>query len=202
MKTLTKITYTTTEQHKAAGPSRVKRVYNDAMKMVKFLVERDPFDDNIHLMNIDTGEVADASVNVYNAKQIGDGILKNMAGKHIFDYSYKRKDMAVTITAKHSLKHDGENIQIDYQLLFQRLLTIAGREDLQLESALSFELSTFPAALFDKGHLMRTANKLALAEAIWKLIGKGALVLPSGLKFVLDGGSLLAKNRMEKGRNF
>ena len=79
--------------------------------------------------------------------------------------------MAVTITAKYSLKH-GENVPIDYQLLFQRLLTIAGREDLQLESALSFELSTFPAALFDEDHPMRTANKPALAEAIWKLIGK------------------------------
>ena len=33
----------------------------------------------------------------------GDGILKNMFVKHIFDYSYKRKDMAVTITEKHSL---------------------------------------------------------------------------------------------------
>ena len=63
METLTKITYTTSEQHKAAGPSRVKRDY-DAMKIVKFLVERDPFDETIHLMNIDTGEVADASVNV------------------------------------------------------------------------------------------------------------------------------------------
>ena len=112
MDTLTKINHATSEQHKAAGPSRIKRDYNDAMKMVKFLVERDPFDDNIHLMNIDTGEVADVSVNVYNAKQIGDGILKNMVGKHIFDYNYKRKDMAVTITANHSLKHDGENVQI------------------------------------------------------------------------------------------
>ena len=128
METLTKITYTTSEQHKAAGPSRIKRDYNDAMKMVKFLVERDQFDDSIHLMNIDTGEVADTSVNVYNAKQIGDVILTNMVGKHIFEYSYKRKDMAVTITAKHSLKHDGENVQIDYQLLFQRLLTIAAEK--------------------------------------------------------------------------
>ena len=87
-------------------------------------------------------------------------------------------------------------------MLFQRLLTIAGRKDLQLEFALSFELSTFPAALFDKDHLMRTANKPAHAEAIWKVIGKGALVLPSGLKFVLDGGSLLAKKEWKKGETF
>ena len=49
---------------------------------------------------------------------------------------------------------------------------------------------------------MRPANKPALAEAIWKLIGKGGLVLPSGLKFVLDGGSLLAKKEWKKGETF
>ena len=56
----------------------MKRDYIDAMKILILLIERNPFEDCIHLMNTEIGEVADDSVNVYNPKIIGNTIVKKM----------------------------------------------------------------------------------------------------------------------------
>ena len=39
----------------------MKRDYTDALKLLRFLIERNPFEDCIYPMNIETGEVADKS---------------------------------------------------------------------------------------------------------------------------------------------
>ena len=99
-------------------------------------IERNPFEGNSDLINIETGEVSDCNVNVYNAKDVGNPIIKKMIGQALLNYSYKRKDMAVIMKSKSSIVSEGETIPIDHQLLFQRLLTIAGRDNTELESAL------------------------------------------------------------------
>ena len=48
------------------------------------------------------------------------------------------------LASKSALKVDGESIQVDTQLLFQRLVT-AGKTD--LEQALKFELCTIPKTI-------------------------------------------------------
>ena len=87
------------EQHKALQLTRIVRDYADAMKILRFLIERNPFEDRIHLMNIETGEVA-YSVNVHDAKNIATAIIRNMAGQSVFGYSYKWKDMVVNMSTK------------------------------------------------------------------------------------------------------
>ena len=168
---------------------------------MKNLTERNPFDERSELLDIDTGEVAAETVNVFNAKSIGDSILKKMVEKPVFEYSYQRKDMAVTMKSKSSVELDGETIPIDNQLLFQRLSIVAGRDHLELESSLHYELSSLPAALFDKDGLMRDSNKSNLADAIWKVAGSHHSVVPSEKSFVLDGGSLLAMKNVEERTN-
>ena len=151
LESLTKVTYKSSEQHQASRPSRINRDYTDAAKILKYLIERNPFDERSELLDIDTGEVAAETVNVFNAKSIGDSILKKMVEKPVFEYSYQRKDMAVTMKSKSSVELDGETIPIDNQLLFQRLSIVAGRDHLELESSLHYELSSLlPAALFDE----------------------------------------------------
>ena len=51
-------------------------------------------------MNTETGEVADNSVNVHDAKTIGNIIIKKMVGQSVFRYLYKRKDMVVNMSTK------------------------------------------------------------------------------------------------------
>ena len=62
IQSVTRILFETSEQHKALRPSRIERDYTDAIKILKFLIERNPFDDRTHLMNFKTGEVADDAV--------------------------------------------------------------------------------------------------------------------------------------------
>ena len=69
---LTGISFQTGEQHKALRSSRMERDYTNAMKILKFLIERNPFDDGAHLMNIETGEVSDDAVRDH--RQIGSVI--------------------------------------------------------------------------------------------------------------------------------
>ena len=56
----------------------------------------------------------------------------------------------VTMDVRTCYKLDGENIHVDPQLLFQRLVTAASEraEDFDLSSAFHFELSTPPPSLF------------------------------------------------------
>ncbi|KAL5019525.1 hypothetical protein ScPMuIL_002417 [Solemya velum] len=68
--------------------------------------------------------------------------------------------------------HWGREVTVDPQLLFQRLLIVANSSDCDLEEVLKFELSVYPAALFDKNGLLRQANKPQLSEAIAALIPK------------------------------
>ena len=79
-----------------------------------------------------------------------------------------------------------ENIQIDLQLLFKRLRTVARTED-DMMQAFHHELCSLPPALFEKSGLLRPANKLVLAGAIWKALDREAQFLEN-VGFVLEGG--------------
>ena len=69
---------------------------------------------------------------------------------------------------KLSVKIDGEDIKIDPQLIFQRLITVINQSPDELESAFKYELCSYPSALFESSLLLREADKPALADAIWK----------------------------------
>ena len=69
-----------------------------------------------------------------------------MVEQSVFGYSYKRKNMDVNMSMK-TVVCEGEQISIYNQLLFQRLLAIAGRDQVELESDLCFELNSQPDSL-------------------------------------------------------
>ena len=151
LESLTEIKFDTSDQHKALRPSRIKRDYIDAIKIVKYLTERNPFDERTELIDTDSGEVAEKTVNVFDAKYIGHTILQKMMGQSVFKYSL---DMAVTMKCKSSVEYNGEIIPIDNQLLFQRLSSVAARDHTELKSALNYGLTTLPASLFDQDGLI------------------------------------------------
>ena len=171
----------------------MKRDYIDAIKILRFLIERNPFEDYILLMNIEIGQVADNSLNVYDPKTIGNKIVKKMVWQSMFGYSYKRKGMVVNMIMK-TVECEDEQKTIDNQLLFQRLSVISGRDQMELESGLRFKLNSQPASLFNKESLMNTANKPTIAEALWEMIEKPMPTLPtSHVLHLLEGGHLLSK---------
>ena len=198
--------YESSEQHKEATPARLEKDFKDASKIVEYVVTISPFSEDSDLINIHTGEVADKSVNVDNSFNVGMEILKSMYGISVYDYSFKKKDKAVTMEVRSTVELDGEVVHMDPQLLFQRLITtlVIGNSDTDLETAFSYELCTFPTCIIDNDGLLREANKPQLADAIWKDIGGSMhhFQIPDDVRYILDKGALPFKVFWRKGVSY
>ena len=133
------------------------------------------------------------TVNVDEAVAVGDMILTQMNGTTPAEYTFQKKNQAVTLGLKlFSIKTDGDRIQIDPLLLFQRLTTIMQSSD-DLKLAFKHELCNYPPALFDSSLLFHETDKPALADAIWKICESDvpADIPDDGIQQVPDGGALL-----------
>lgn len=184
--------YESNDQHKEAYSSRIARDSKDVETLVDFLRERNPFSPELNLRNIETGCVAEDRVNVDSAKLIGDTILQNMENKIISGYSFKKSQKALTLPSKNVIKIGKDEVCVDPQLLFQRLLAVSDLSQDKLFDVFKYELSSNPTSLFDSSGLMRKAQTPALTNAIWDLGPCGVENLPTEyLLYVLDGGSLI-----------
>ena len=67
---------------------------------------------------IGTGVLADEEVNVDKCKEVGDKVLCSMVGKNAHDYSFHRKDQAVTLVCKTAVRLTQGNAQVDPQSAF------------------------------------------------------------------------------------
>ena len=94
----------------------------------------------------------------------------------------------LTMASKSAVKVGGEVVQVDPQLLFQRL-TIAGKSN--LEEAMTYELCTFPPALFESKGLLHEPQKATFADALWTAVQNKDVSLPTHANYVVDGGTLL-----------
>lgn len=148
MQELTGVSYNTGEQNKDMTKARQARDWKDTQTVLKYLQERNPFTSDTSLRNISTGVHAHNTVNVDTAKDVGNAILTGMKGKTVAEYTFKRNNQAVTLDTKSAVKIDGVMVQIDPQLLFQRLTIAAKRTD-NLEEVFKYELCSYPPALFD-----------------------------------------------------
>ena len=86
MQEFTGVKYQTNDQHRNLSLSRIQRDHKDAQKMFEFLAKRDPFHIHTILINLNSGEVADESVNVFQAQAIGESLIKDMTGIGILQH--------------------------------------------------------------------------------------------------------------------
>src|SRR6218665_3684134 len=89
--------YTISEQHKEATLSRIQRDRFDLGKLASKLQQNSPFSEETTLRNIITGINADKNVNVQDLFTVGAGIVTEMNGVSVLDYSYKRKSKDISI---------------------------------------------------------------------------------------------------------
>ena len=128
-------------------------------------------------------------VNVENAKSIGDQILKQMAGKAVKDHTFKMKEQRQQWIVK-LLNMDKTRYMLILSLLFQRLVIFAKESTEDMASIFKCELSVFPMALFEFSGFMRKANRLVMANAIYKFSNVTFSHRGSSLRH-FDGGALL-----------
>lgn len=89
---------------------------------------------------------------------------------------------------------DLDDIDVDPQLMFQRLIAAANGLVENATDAFKHELSSFPSSLFDNNGLPRGSCKSPLADAIWSLATCEADNTPDeSEQHVIDGGSLLQR---------
>lgn len=122
-----------------------------------------------------------------------------MEGISADNFSFKRKDQAITLACKSSVKVDGELVQVDPQLLFQRL-TLAGKSN--LEDTMIHELCTFPPALFETRGLLNEPQKASFADAIWSFVKNKEVLVPKQARTILDGGALVHRLPWKTGSTF
>ena len=197
MQQLTGVQYNTSEQHTDLTTARQGKDMTDSCELLEFLESRNPFSDNCSLRIIATGINAGISVNLDTAKEVRDKLLTSMAQQNVMQYSFKKKYQAVTLNTS-AVKVNNETIQIDPQLLFQRLIA-AGTWNDQLEEIFQFELCSYPPAIFEARYVMRPTNKPALADAIWALMPKDVVGPTGHIQYVLCGGSLVHRIPWQRG---
>ena len=88
--------------------------------------------------------IASETVNVDQAKLVGERILESMVGQNVREYSFKRNFQAVTLNLKTAVTIKDEQVVIDLQLLFQRLSIIASNGD-DPAAAFKYELCSYPS---------------------------------------------------------
>lgn len=153
------------------------------------------------LLNIATGIVADENVNAHLAYENGLEILSSMKNQNVVEYSFKRSKQVKTIPSESSFNTKEDIIEVDPQLLFQRLIPLSTDEK-DCSDIFKYELATFPSSLFEPNGIPRAACKSHLADTLWKLRDWGKTEQREPIRFVLDGGSLLHKIAWQKGLTF
>lgn len=124
-----------------------------------------------NLRNIHNGIEADKSVNADDAKAIGEKIIASMTNQNAADYTFKKVNQAITMHARNTIVVDGEPVTIDPQLLFQRLILVAGNmNESDLRDVFKYELSHRPSSIFDEHGFMRSGDSASLDNALLKLV--------------------------------
>lgn len=149
MQELTGVRYETSEQHKEMSKSRIDRDAKDTVTLLFALQDRNPFCQDSELMNIMTGVCATPKVNVDDARRIGQKILKSMEDQKVVEYTFKKSSQAVTMMHKSVVMIDGEAVQVDPELMFQRLIVAARSNTPHIEDIFMYELSNKPLSLID-----------------------------------------------------
>ena len=85
-----------------------------------------------------------------------------MVGKSLYEHSFKQKDSAVFMMTN---KKKGETCRQDPSLLFQRLLTVSKRLNMDEEYSFKYELCSYPTSLFDDSATFWMPNEPELAKA-------------------------------------
>ena len=118
------------------------------------------------------------------------------------EYLFRRKGQTIRMDRKCTVTMDGNVVQIDPQLLFQRL-TLAAKSAHDLKVVFKYELCSYPPALFESPLLLSEAQKPVLVDAMWALLQPSDIVGVNGeVQYMLDGRALLQRIPWKKGATY
>ncbi len=206
MQNFTQKALETSEQHKEIGLTRQKRDIQDLKIVYDYLSERNIFEKIPGLRNIVDGIVSNPSCNSYLAESVGSKIIKKLEGNGSSDYVFKKKDQVIVMNSKNTIQIDDDNVQIDPEILFQRLLFIQNNRDKDaVEAILQYELTQRPPVFFDENGFLRDGNQSAISDILWKRFGSNIsneCEILTECVHVLSGDWVLNEVIWQKGETF
>lgn len=207
MQIFTHKTIETSEQHKEMGISRQTRDIADTKILYEYLSERNVFANVTCLRNIVDGVVSYPNCNPHDAENIGKAVVKRMEGNNSSTFVFKKKDQVVVMNTKNTIRIDNENVQIDPEILFQRLLFIQCNRNNNddLEVALTYELTQRPPVFFDDNGFLRDGSESSLPDFLWKRFGSKSSSQCENVDecvYVLSGDWMINEIVWQKGETF
>ena len=178
--------------HKDRSAARMHRDAKDVQNILHYFSERKPFcKESTELRSLSSGVIADKPVNVDIAESVGQAIVQSMHGKSVAEFKFCKKNQVITLASSTYITVERENLEIDPKQLFQRLV-VAGIGTVDTQTLFTYELSSYPTALFDSSLLMRLPDKASLQTGLVKKVPFCVVSeCPNDVVYVLDGGALL-----------
>ena len=113
------------------GEARRERDRKDTERVLTFFPDYDSFQESNELRNIANGMPGPPSANPHLLYEVGINIVQKMEWSNVFDFSFRKKDQVESLGKKVTISAD--NVPIDPQLFFQRLLIFANNSDFGVE---------------------------------------------------------------------
>ena len=101
------------------------------------------------------------------AQHVGGKVLEGMVGETTAQHTFKKKT-GMPPSNSNTINVIDDVIQIDPQLLFQRLVTAGQCKD-NLVEVFPYELFSYPPAIFENKFTPSEDSKATLADALWKI---------------------------------
>lgn len=188
------VTFDKSYQHKDSQDARKNADAKAVMALQKFLELHTPFSEDIKgLVSISTGIVADENVDCIKAFEKGISTLHSIEGQNFADLKLSKKHAVITLDkVNKTVVVDNAVISISTDLIFQRACLVYMNNSYsneQFEDLFSYELATYPVALFDAKGLRKNTK-----SDLYDFFEEYQIDLnKTDYQYVIDGGMLLQK---------
>lgn len=194
--------------HAEHGKTRIIRDEQDVTKIVEYVSNtQNPFDLCTvpdELVNIATGQVASQEVSNGLRHFLTDAQKRNtnfiekrlLADRTMsfWETDTRTKTPTFTDMTKPMKVNKRDELMVDSEVLFRRLLAVSKKRDVNLEQVLTHELAPLPPSLFNNDVTMRKTNKADLAKKLEANCEELQVLEPSdkhNTAYVIDGMALL-----------
>ena len=147
----------------------------------------DLINEQVLMRNIVTGVHAHTTVNVDTAKNVGATILQSIDWKTAAEYTFKKKEQAVTLNTKSSIKIDGDEVKVDPQL---------SSRDSSLSHRLQMNLNKPSSMSYAVTHQLFLMHCSCCENHTGQ---PDVPEIPADVQYVLDGGALVQRIPWSRG---
>ena len=182
--------------HKEESPARIESDRKDRDGIRQKLEDCiDPMDHKLHpdeIINIATGEIGSASINVHDAISIGKQQLEEFESSWPdgFYRTIPKKVKTMTSNAKSNTDSVGDKSCVDLNAIYSRVIgLLASSQEVDIHDVFSHELAPVPTSMFTENGMRIAKNKSVLKNKLQVEVSDRNIGSPDVT--IIDGSALL-----------